>query len=49
MAISYPLALPTVTGIKSVTISPISIVGITRSIYTLEGAGPSSSRPSLAG
>ena len=36
MAISYPLALPTATGIKSVTISPISIVGITRSIYTLE-------------
>ena len=36
MAISYPLTLPTATGIKSVTISPISIVGITRSIYTLE-------------
>ena len=36
MAISYPLALPTATGIKSVVISPISIVGITRSIYTLE-------------
>ena len=36
MAISYPLALPTATGIKSVTITPISIVGITRSIYTLE-------------
>ena len=36
MAISYPLALPTATGIKSVVISPISIVGVTRSIYTLE-------------
>ena len=36
MAISYPLALPTATGIKSITITPISIVGITRSIYTLE-------------
>ena len=36
MAISYPLALPTATRIKSVTISPISIVGVTRSIYTLE-------------
>ena len=36
MAISYPLTLPTATGIKSVTITPISIVGITRSIYTLE-------------
>ena len=36
MAISYPLALPTATGIKSVVITPISIVGITRSIYTLE-------------
>ena len=35
MAISYPLALPTATGIKSITISPISIVGITRSIYNL--------------
>ena len=36
MAISYPLTLPTATGVKSVTITPISIVGITRSIYTLE-------------
>ena len=36
MAISYPLAFPTATGVKSVTISPISIVGVTRSIYTLE-------------
>ena len=36
MAISFPLSLPTATGIKSVTISPISVVGSTRSIYTLE-------------
>ena len=36
MAISYPLTLPTATGVKSVTISPISVVGATRSIYTLE-------------
>ena len=36
MAISYPLTFPTATGIKSVVISPISVVGITRSIYTLE-------------
>ena len=36
MAISYPLALPAATGIKSVIITPISIVGMTRSIYTLE-------------
>ena len=36
MAISYPLTLPTTTGIKSVAITPISIVGITRSIYTFE-------------
>lgn len=36
MAVSYPLTFPTATGIKSATITPVSIVGITRSIYTLE-------------
>ena len=36
MAISYPLTFPTATAIKSFSITPISVVALTRSIYTLE-------------
>lgn len=36
MAISYPLNFPTTTGVASITIEPMSVVGISRSIYTLE-------------
>lgn len=34
MAIIYPLAFPDITGIVSVQISPVNVVGKTRSIFT---------------
>lgn len=36
MPITYPLTFPTATGVSSVIITPINVVGVTRSIYTLE-------------
>jgi hypothetical protein len=36
MTISYPLTLPTITGFSSITIKPVSVVGVSRSVFTLE-------------
>ena len=36
MAISYPLTLPTTTGLRRVTITPGAVVGVTRSPFTKE-------------
>jgi hypothetical protein len=36
MTITYPLSFPSITGVSSIVIVPLSVVGITQSIYTLE-------------